>query len=123
MATVERAEELGIRPIGEFVDAHTTWPRGDRPAAMREAAAEFRPRFQEQGTVRAIRTVDLASAGYPASFALASVIGSGSSPPESDLATAPATPPAGAVPCSGSTAARRPPGRPHPSSGRDAAPG
>ena len=69
MATVERAEELGIRPIEDFVDAHTTWPRGDRPAAMREAAAEFRPKFQEQRTVRAIRTVDLASAGYPASFA------------------------------------------------------
>lgn len=36
--------------------------------------------------------------GYPASITLASLIGSGSSPPESDLATAPATPPAGAVP-------------------------
>ena len=31
--------------------------------------------------------------------AFVSLIGSGSSPPESDLATAPATPPAGAVPC------------------------
>src|SRR3954451_18211419 len=37
--------------------------------------------------------------GYPASFALAFPIGSGSSPPESDLATPPAPPPAGAVPC------------------------
>src|SRR5919108_3906226 len=69
MATVERAQELGIRPIETFAEAHTTWPRGDRPAAMREAAAEFRDQFKSQGTVRAIRTIDLASAGYPASFA------------------------------------------------------
>src|SRR5439155_23936303 len=70
MATVERAEEVGIRPIETFAEAHTTWPRGDRPAAMREAAAEFRDRFKSQGTVRAIRTIDLASAGYPASYAV-----------------------------------------------------
>src|SRR5919206_4187952 len=69
MATVERAEEVGIRPIETFAEAHTTWPRGDRPAAMREAAAEFRDQFKAQGTVRAIRTIDLASAGYPASYA------------------------------------------------------
>src|SRR4051794_21088982 len=35
--------------------------------------------------------------------------GSGSSPPESDLATAPATPPAGVVPCPGSFLVRRHP--------------
>src|ERR671934_2162717 len=69
MATIERGEELGIRPVEDFAEAHATWPRGDRPAAMREAAAEFRPAFKDQGTVRAVRTVDLASAGYPASFA------------------------------------------------------
>jgi hypothetical protein len=69
MATVERAEEVGIRPIETFAAAHTTWPRGDRPDAMREAAAEFRGDFKSQGTVRAIRTIDLASAGYPVSFA------------------------------------------------------
>src|SRR2546423_3154105 len=69
MATVEWAQEVGIRPIETFAEAHTTWPRGDRPAAMREAAAEFRAQFKSQGTVRAIRTIDLASAGYPASFA------------------------------------------------------
>src|SRR3954469_11976154 len=43
--------------------------------------------------------------------------GSGSSPPESDLATAPATPPAGVVPCPGSCTSRACPdkdGCPHP---------
>jgi hypothetical protein len=69
VATLDRAQELGIRPIPHFVEAHDTWPRGDRPAAMREAAAEFRPDFAGEGAVRAIRTIDLASAGYPASFA------------------------------------------------------
>jgi hypothetical protein len=69
MATIEHGAQLGIRPIEEFAAAHETWPRGDRPAAMREAAQEFRPRFAEQGTVRAIRTIDLVSAGYPAEFA------------------------------------------------------
>jgi hypothetical protein len=69
MATTEPATELGIRPVAEFAEAHATWPRGDRPAALREAAAEFRPRFKEQGMVHAIRTIDLVSAGYPASFA------------------------------------------------------
>jgi hypothetical protein len=69
MATIERGEQVGIRPIETFAQAHATWPRGDRPAAMRAAAAEFRPGFKEQGTVRAVRTIDLASAGYPVSFA------------------------------------------------------
>jgi hypothetical protein len=69
MATVERAADLGFAPIEEFREAHDTWPRGDRPAAIREAAAAFRPRFAEQGMVRAVRTVDLVSAGYPAGFA------------------------------------------------------
>src|SRR3954454_13806066 len=38
---------------------------------MREAAQEFRARFKEQGQIRAMRTIDLASAGYPTAFALA----------------------------------------------------
>jgi hypothetical protein len=69
MATVDRAGELGFRTIEEFAEAHATWPRGDRPAALREAASEFRARFLDQGTVRAVRTIDLVSAGYPAAFA------------------------------------------------------
>src|SRR5438445_12257461 len=69
MATTESPVEIGLRGIEEFVQAHRTWPRGDRPAALREAADAFRPRFKAQGQVRAVRTVDLVSVGYPASFA------------------------------------------------------
>ena len=38
-------EAIGLRPFDEFEDANATWPRGDRPAAIREAAVEFRARF------------------------------------------------------------------------------
>jgi hypothetical protein len=69
MATIESPETVGIRRFHEFDDAHNVWPRGDRPTAMREAATEFRARFKAQGQVRAVRTIDLASAGYPLSFA------------------------------------------------------
>jgi hypothetical protein len=69
MATTAEATDLGFRAIEEFAQAQATWPRGQRPAALREAAAAFRPRFADQGTVRAVRTVDLVSAGYPAAFA------------------------------------------------------
>ena len=49
MAVVEvpkvKIESIGLRPFHEFDEANETWPRGDRPAAIREAAAEFRARF------------------------------------------------------------------------------
>ncbi|TMM07160.1 MAG: hypothetical protein E6G00_13970, partial [Actinobacteria bacterium] len=69
MAVVESPETLGIRPFHEFDAARETWPRGDRPAAIREAAETFRGRFKEQGQIRAIRTVDLVAAAYPTLFA------------------------------------------------------
>jgi len=69
MATIESPETLGIKPIDDFNEAQDTWPRGDRPAAIREAAAGFRARFKEQGEVRAVRTIDLVAAGYPTLFA------------------------------------------------------
>src|SRR5919106_6983890 len=70
MAVIERPETLGLKPFGEFEEANETWPRGDRPAAIREAAAEFRARFAvPENRVRAVRTVDIASAGYPLKFA------------------------------------------------------
>jgi hypothetical protein len=69
MATIESPETLGLRPIDDFDEAQETWPRGDRPAAIREAATAFRARFKEQGQVRAVRTVDLVAAGYPTLFA------------------------------------------------------
>src|SRR5881275_1117421 len=71
MAAIESPETVGIRPCHEFDEAHSLWPRGERPAALREAAQEFRGRFKEQGQIRAVRTVDLASAGYPTAFAFA----------------------------------------------------
>jgi hypothetical protein len=70
MAVIEKPETLGLKPIGEFEEANDTWPRGDRPAAIREAAAELRARFAtDDNRVRAVRTVDIASAGYPLKFA------------------------------------------------------
>src|SRR6059058_5743137 len=71
MAAIESPETVGIRPFHEFDEAHALWPRGDRPGALREAAQEFRARFKSQGQIRAVRTIDLASAGYPTAFALA----------------------------------------------------
>src|ERR671924_1239097 len=72
MATIESPEKLGLKPFHEFDAANETWPRGDRPAAIREAAAEFRARFAtEDNRVRAVRTVDIAAAGYPLKFAFA----------------------------------------------------
>ncbi|HEX8067094.1 MAG TPA: hypothetical protein VF520_11255 [Thermoleophilaceae bacterium] len=69
MAVVESPETLGIRPFHEFDEANGLWPRGDRPQAIRAAAEQFRARFKQQGQVRAVKTVDLVAAGYPAGFA------------------------------------------------------
>ncbi|MDQ4042003.1 MAG: hypothetical protein M3141_09675 [Actinomycetota bacterium] len=69
MAVVESPETVGIRPFHEFDEANSLWPRGDRLEAIREGAERFRARFKEQGEVRAVRTVDLVSAGYPVKFA------------------------------------------------------
>ena len=58
-----RSRGSGLRSFDEFEAANETWPRGDRPAAIREAAADFRARFAvPENRVRAIRTVDIASA-------------------------------------------------------------
>jgi hypothetical protein len=70
MATVEAPETLGIRPIQEFDGVYDVWPRGDRLDAIRDAARQFRQRFAiDENRVRAVKTVDLASAGYPVEFA------------------------------------------------------
>ena len=45
------------------------WPRGQRLDAIRTGAESFRQRFKAQGQIRAVRTVDLVSAGYPVKFA------------------------------------------------------
>jgi hypothetical protein len=74
MAVVETPvtspDALGLRPLHEFDAANETWPRGDRPAAIREAAIAFRTRFAiPENRISAVRTVDIASAGYPLKFA------------------------------------------------------
>ena len=63
------AEASKIRSFHEFDDAHALWPRGERPAAMRAAAEQFRARFKAQGTANSVRTVDLVAAGYPLQYA------------------------------------------------------
>ncbi|MGI8631089.1 MAG: hypothetical protein ACR2NA_00865 [Solirubrobacterales bacterium] len=68
--TVQTVEKQGLRPITEFIEAHSVWPRGGRPAALRDAATAFRSRFATpDNQVRSVRSVDLASAAYPARFA------------------------------------------------------
>jgi hypothetical protein len=70
MAAIESPEKLGIRPFSEFDGVQEVWPRGDRIAAIREGAARFRERFATpENRVRAIKTVNLASAAYPVDFA------------------------------------------------------
>jgi hypothetical protein len=72
MAAIEAPEKLGIRPFDDFAEANEVWPRGDRLDAIREAATRFRGRFATtENRVRAVKTVDLAAAGYPTRFALA----------------------------------------------------
>jgi hypothetical protein len=72
MAAIEAPEKLGLKPFDEFAQVQDVWPRGDRLAAIRDRAARFRERFgQPDNRVRAVKTVDLAAAGYPTAFALA----------------------------------------------------
>ena len=70
MAAIESPEKLGIRPFSEFDGVQEVWPRGDRIAAIRAGAARFRERFATpENRVRAVKTVNLASAAYPVGFA------------------------------------------------------
>ncbi|MFD4295397.1 hypothetical protein ACFWQG_19505 [Rhodococcus sp. NPDC058532] len=58
-----------VRPIPEFQGVHDIWPRGDRLEAVRDAAVRYRKRFLAQGQVKAIKSIDIAAAPYPARFA------------------------------------------------------
>jgi hypothetical protein len=72
VAGTETPGKLGLAPFDEFADSLEVWPRGDRLDAIREAAGRFRARFAiPENRVLAVKTVDLAAAGYPTSFALA----------------------------------------------------
>src|SRR5919201_1422652 len=63
-------ESVGIKPVGEFDGVYDVWPRGARPRAIRECAATFRERFATRDNrVRAVRTIPLAAAAYPVTFA------------------------------------------------------
>src|SRR5918994_656361 len=69
MAAIESPEKLGLMPFDEFTEANRTWPRGDRPAAIREAASELRARFATpENRIRGVRTVDIPSVRYPVEF-------------------------------------------------------
>ena len=74
MAAPESLETVGVRPFDDFDEAYSTWPRGDRLDAIRTAAEEFRTRFKERGQVRAVRTIDLVSAGYPVRYAFGGAV-------------------------------------------------
>ncbi|TQL66288.1 hypothetical protein FB381_0138 [Nocardioides albertanoniae] len=62
-------DAIGARTIPEFDGVHDVWPRGERLAAVRDAAAAYKVRFKEQGTVRAVKSVDVAAAPYPVKYA------------------------------------------------------
>ncbi len=61
--------DIGARSIPEFDGVHDVWPRGERLAAVRAAAAEYKTRFKAQGQVRAVKSVDIAAAPYPVKYA------------------------------------------------------
>jgi hypothetical protein len=69
MAVIESPETVGLRPVHDFDDAWSTWPRGDRLDALRTAAYEFRGRFRSGPQVTGVRTFELAAVPYPAKFA------------------------------------------------------
>jgi hypothetical protein len=58
--------DLRTEPFPAIGESWATWPRGNRPGALREAAAQLRARLREGGTVQAIRTLDLAILRVPA---------------------------------------------------------
>jgi hypothetical protein len=64
-----RLAAIGARPIPEFDGVHDVWPRGERLAAVRDAAAAYKVRFKEQGQIRAVKSVDVAAAPYPVKYA------------------------------------------------------
>jgi len=80
MAPVESPERIGVRPLREFDEASSTWPRGERLEAIRAAADEFRGRFKEQDAVKAVRTLNLMSARYPVRYAFGGAARGGLNP-------------------------------------------
>ncbi|WP_372788473.1 hypothetical protein [Paraconexibacter sp.] len=69
---------LTTEPLPQLDDAWRTWPRGHRAAALRAAAAQVRVRLLDGPAVTAVRTVDLAIVGLPATHALGAGVRFGS---------------------------------------------
>jgi hypothetical protein len=70
MATTrQRKTETVVRSIPEFEGLYDIWPRGARLNTIREAAEEYKRRFKQQGVVRGVRSVDLATAPYLTKYA------------------------------------------------------
>jgi hypothetical protein len=67
--TTSELETIGARPIPEFAGVHDVWPRGKRLEAVRDAAVAYKQRFKSQGEVRAAKSIDIAAAPYPTTFA------------------------------------------------------
>jgi hypothetical protein len=68
-STKEKVSTSVLRPIPEFDGVHDGWPRGTRLNRIREAAASYRERFKEQGVVKGLRSIDLATAPYLTKYA------------------------------------------------------
>ncbi len=68
MATQAAATGVG-REIPEFQGVFDTWPRGARLEAVRASAAAYKQRFERQGLVKGVRSVDLATAPYLTKYA------------------------------------------------------
>lgn len=68
MTTISPSD-TAFAAIPELNDAWTVWPRGDRPARLTGAALQFKQRFTARGTVKRVRSYDIASAPYPTAFA------------------------------------------------------
>jgi hypothetical protein len=61
--------QVGFRPIPELDGLFDVWPRGARLERIREGAQRFKERFTEQGEIRSVRSVDLATAPYVTAYA------------------------------------------------------
>lgn len=57
--------DLPTRPLDAVDEAWTTWPRGDRPGALRGAAADVRAHLRAGAAVSAVRSIDLVVSAVP----------------------------------------------------------
>lgn len=65
--------DIRLEALDAVDEAWVTWPRGDRPGALRAAATAVRARLREDAPVEAVRTVDLATVPIPGDEALGGV--------------------------------------------------